>query len=108
MVDHPKNPFNDAVQNKEVKQNKGLSQEESLRLNPERKKDNADRRLEPRLIPNGADGRAPRGFKGTKRGLPTPEHQKAKDGFKLTMPGDLKREFKSIARGQSKDRDINR
>jgi hypothetical protein len=72
---------------------------------PIRDKDNADKRINPpRFAPRGEKNRAPRGMSGIKRDLPTPKEQKAKDGFKLGGPGDLKREFQPIARGKDKDR----
>jgi hypothetical protein len=69
-----------------------------------RDKDNADKRITPpRFAPHGELNRAPRGMSGIKRDLPTPEHQKSKEPYSLTNPGDLSRAFQSIARGKDKD-----
>ncbi|MCV6576792.1 MAG: hypothetical protein OIF58_13760 [Cohaesibacter sp.] len=97
MVDDAKTPFRDA--------SLGIPPKEEVK-EPDaiRDKDNADRRISPpSYSPSGEKNRAPKGMSGVKRDLPSPEKQKAKR-FDIREPGSLKREFKSIAKGQSKDR----
>ena len=97
MVDDAKKPFRDASHGIPPK-------EETKEPDTIRDKDNADKRISPpRLTPFGERNRALKGMSGVKRDLPSPEKQKAKR-FDIREPGSLKREFKPIARGQSKDR----
>lgn len=101
MVKRPTGPFWDASHHTPAKR-KELK--DALELNPERDKDNADKRIPPpRYVMGGGEiNRAPHGASGTRRNLPTPEHQKARQDFDSAKPDSLKREFQPIARGQDK------
>ncbi|WP_026480540.1 hypothetical protein [Ahrensia sp. 13_GOM-1096m] len=102
MVKRPVGPFWDASHHTSKRREELEAEKQQT---PIRDKDNADKRISPpRFAPHGERNRAPRGMSGIKRDMPTPEDQKAKDGFKLGGPGDLKREFHPIARGKDKDR----
>jgi hypothetical protein len=102
MSDRPRKPFHDAVHNLPP------AKEEQKR-DPIRDKDNASYTIKP---PSwgiaGTSRHAPRGASGTRRNLPTPDHQKARKEVKPKVPGDLKREFKPIVRNTSKDRGRDR
>ncbi len=90
MVGDPKKPFNEKATGKEAPQHI-------------RDKDNTAREFKPRGVEYTRPNLAPSGMSGIRRNLPTPSHEKAKDEFKVTGPGDLKREFKPIASDRDKD-----
>lgn len=101
MSHHPYKPFNDAVRN--IKRQKALEQPEKIR-----DRDNAASAPKPPSFGYvGRSNAAPRGHTGIKRGLRTPEAQKAKQ-FDIKAPGAVTREFKSIvtpSKGKGHDRD---
>lgn len=97
MTDRPKKPFDEAVKNIQPQS----EPEKPVKI---RDKDNVGPAPKPPSFGSvNRNNAAPRGAVGIKRDLPTPDHQKAKEEFTLTGPGDLTREFKPIARSKSKD-----
>lgn len=106
MVKRPTPDFWDASHHTQPEKSK---LKDPLDLNPERDKHGAGHIPKPpRHAKANHPTMAPPGMVGTKRGLPTPKHERADDGTRLTGPGDLSREFKPIARGIGKDRGHDR
>ena len=104
MTDHPYKPFNDAVAGKQPEKK---TQDHGVKHI--RDKDNAEHRPPPPRFALGATSRqAPRGAKGIQRGLKVSNDNHEKEAFKLNGAGDLKREFKPIARGVKKDKGYER
>ena len=100
MTDHPYKPFNDAAAGKQLE--KKLEDHDPKHI---RDKDNTEHRPPPPRFALGATSRqAPRGTKGIQRGLKVSNYNQKKEAFKLNGAGDLKREFKPIARGIKKDK----
>lgn len=105
MADHPYKPFNDAVAGKVPNKDKQQTHE----AKHIRDKDNAAHTPPPPRFALGATTRqAPRGAKGIKRDLKVSNDNEQDQGFKLSGPGDLKREFKPFARNHKKDHGIER
>jgi hypothetical protein len=109
MVKRPTGPFWDASHHTDKAKDRANNRDGSNGPNNLRDKDNADKRMPPpRLTPFGERNRAPKGMSGIKRNLPNPDQSKAEAKSQFKEPGALKREFKPIARNDSKNRDIER